>query len=117
MRRQDIQLLVAARQGDIAARCEVGRRYLSGDGGFPRHVPSGIEHLTHPSVRALPQAARLIAEGLSLQELLAQQQRPALEIAAAAGSTAAQFKLALVSLALFAIGSLLVAAAREHAQF
>jgi TPR repeat protein len=96
MRRQDIQLLVAARQGDVAARCEVGRRYLLGLGGFPRHVPSGIEHLTHPSVRALPQAARVIAEGLSLHELLAQQQRPALAIAAAAGSTAAQFKLGLI---------------------
>ena len=31
MRRQDIQLLAAARQGDVAARCEVGRRYLLGE--------------------------------------------------------------------------------------
>ena len=51
MRRQDIQLLATARQGDAAARCEVGRRYLLGVDGFTRHVASGLDHLQQPNVR------------------------------------------------------------------
>ncbi|MDZ7904945.1 MAG: hypothetical protein U5N55_03605 [Cypionkella sp.] len=54
MRRQDIQLLTLARQGDPAARSKAGRRYLVGGDGFPRHVATGIEYLSHPSVRELP---------------------------------------------------------------
>jgi hypothetical protein len=46
MRRQDIQLLAGARQGDIRARCEVGRRYLLGIEGFPRHTATGLDYLT-----------------------------------------------------------------------
>src|SRR5690242_14907348 len=68
MRRQDIQLLATARQGDAAARCEVGRRYLLGVDGFPRHVTSGLDHLAQPNTRDLPQAARIIAESLPLAE-------------------------------------------------
>src|ERR1051325_9570813 len=83
MRRQDIQLLAAARQGDRAARCEVGRRYLLGVHGFPRHVPTGLEHLTHPSVRELPQASAWIAEHLPLGELLTRGHESVLDRAAA----------------------------------
>lgn len=93
MRRQDIQLLASARQGDIAARCEVGRRYLRGVDGFPRHVATGIDYLTHPSVKDMPEAAKLIAENLPLEELLSLQQENALAQAAAAGSADAQMKL------------------------
>ena len=100
MRRQDIQLIVSARQGDIAARCEVGRRYLLGVDGFPHHVATGVEYLNHPSVRDMPQAARLMAEHLSLEELLRLQLEPALERAATAGSAVALLKLALVRLLL-----------------
>lgn len=100
MRRQDIQLIVSARQGDIAARCEVGRRYLLGVDGFPHHVATGVEYLNHPSVREMPQAARLMAEHLSLEELLRLQLEPALERAAAAGSAVALLKLSLVRLLL-----------------
>ena len=96
MRRQDIQLLVSARQGDTAARCEVGRRYLLGVDGFPHHVASGIEHLTHASVKDLPQAARIVAEHLSLETLLELQLERSLERAAAAGSLVAQLKRAVV---------------------
>ena len=96
MRRQDIQLLVSARQGDTAARCEVGRRYLLGVDGFPHHVASGIEHLTHASVKDLPQAARIVAEHLSLESLIELQLERSLERAAAAGSQVAQLKLAVV---------------------
>jgi len=93
MRRQDIQLIASARQGDIAARCEAGRRYLLGVDGFARHVATGIDYLTHPALKDSPQAARIIAESLPLDELLALQQERALALAAGAGSVAAQVKL------------------------
>jgi TPR repeat protein len=93
MRRQDIQLLASARQGDIAARCEAGRRYLLGIEGFPHHVATGLDYLTHPSVRHTPEAAKIIAESLALEELLSLQQEKALAQAAQAGSAAAQLKL------------------------
>jgi TPR repeat protein len=93
MRRQDIQLLTLARQGDPAARSKAGRRYLVGGDGFPRHVATGIEYLSHPSVRELPETACAIAESLPLQDLLDLKQEDALHKAAAAGSPLAQFKL------------------------
>jgi TPR repeat protein len=93
MRRQDIQLLASARQGDSAARCEVGRRYLLGADGFPRHVATGLAHLTHASVRERPQAATLIADNLPLDELLRRGLESVLDRAAAT-STAAQAKRA-----------------------
>jgi TPR repeat protein len=88
MRRQDIQLLASARQGDAAARCEVGRRYLLGVDGFPRHVASGLEHLTHPSVRDRPQAASLIADHLPLDDLLRRGLEAVLDRAAAYSAVA-----------------------------
>ena len=93
MRRQDVQLLALAKQGDTAARCEAGRRYLIGADGFPRHVATGLDYLTHPNVRELPQAARIIAETLALEDLLELQQEGALARAAASGSASAQVKL------------------------
>ena len=93
MRRQDIQLLALARQGDTAARCEAGRRYLLGVDGFPQHVATGLDYLSHPNVRELPQAARIIAESLPLEDILQLGQEAALQQAAAAGSAAAQVKL------------------------
>ena len=51
------------------ARCEVGRRYLLGLDGFPRHLQTGVEYLTHDSLRQHPQAARVLAENLPLEEL------------------------------------------------
>lgn len=95
MRRQDIQLLALARQGDAAARSEAGRRYLVGGDGFPRHIATGMEYLSHPSVRERPETARTIAESLPLQDLLQLQQHEALRKAAAAGSLLAQFKLGM----------------------
>jgi TPR repeat protein len=93
MRRQDIQLLATARQGDAAARCEVGRRYLLGVDGFPRHVASGLDHLNQPNTRDLPQAARIVAESLPLAELLECGLEGALHRAAKDGSAMAQLKL------------------------
>ena len=93
MRRQDIQLLATARQGDAGARCEVGRRYLLGVDGFPRHVTSGLDHLAQPNTRDLPQAARIIAESLPLAELLEHGLEASLARAAQDGCAAAQLKL------------------------
>lgn len=93
MRREDIRLLARARQGDIHARCEAGRRYLYGGGGFPKHVTTGLGYLNHPSVKDLPEAAQVIAEALPLQDILALQQERALHTAASAGVRTAQAKL------------------------
>jgi TPR repeat protein len=92
MRRRDIQLRVLARNGDIAARLEIGRRYLLGVEGFPKNVSTGIDYLTHPSVRDLPRALGLVAECLSLDELLLFGQQEALRRAALAGSALAQLR-------------------------
>lgn len=93
MRLKDIQLVAAARQGDVSARCELGRRYLLGSDGFSRHIPTGLDYLGHPSVRQLPQAARIIAESMPVEELLFLRQEEVLRRAAAAGSVGAQVKL------------------------
>lgn len=93
MRRQDIQLLALARQGDTAARCEAGRRYLLGTDGFPKHVATGLDYLNHPNLRELPQAARIVAECLALEDILQLRQEPALQLAAANASASAQVKL------------------------
>lgn len=69
MRRQNVQLVALARQGDPLARCEVGRRYLLGVDGFPRHLQTGVDYLTHESLRQHAQAARVLAENLPLEEL------------------------------------------------
>lgn len=93
MRRQDIQLLAHARQGNTAARCEAGRRYLLGLEGFPKHVATGIDYLSHPDVKGLPQAAQIIAESLPLHDIVALHQEGALGAAAMAGVPAARAKL------------------------
>lgn len=93
MRRQDIRLLALARSGDVQARCEVGRRYLLGTDGFPRHLASGIEHLSHPSVAALPAAAQAVAECMTLDEIVQARMVGALQRAADAGNAVAQAKL------------------------
>lgn len=94
MRRPNILLLAQARH-DPTARCEVGRRYLLGIEGFARHVPTGVEYLTHPSLQGSAQAATLISECMSLDEIVAHRQETALQQAAQSGCAEAQFKLAV----------------------
>lgn len=117
MRRQDIRLLALARGGDTQARCEVGRRYLRGDDGFPRHVASGIEYLSHPSVATLPAAARIVAECMTLDEIVQARMLGMLQRAADTGLAVAQAKLGAWWLArhagAVAGASLLQAAARQ----
>lgn len=98
MRRQDIQLLALARQGDAAARCEAGRRYLLGIDGFAQHIATGLDYLGPLAGAAGPdqtRAATLIAECLPLETLVALQQDAALALAAARGSPSARLKLGL----------------------
>jgi TPR repeat protein len=95
MRRQDIQLLAHARRGDIKARFDVGRRYLTGEEGFPQHAVLGLEYLSHPSVAGSSTAARIIAEALPLHRLVELGQEATLTFAARNGSASAQFKLGL----------------------
>ena len=118
MRRQEIQLLAVARQGDVAARCEVGRRYLSGTDGFPRHPPTGLSYLSHPSVACAPQASVIVAENMELDELLSMGQEQPLRRAAGLGCTTAQIKLATWTLIREGASgeglSLLMAAKRAH---
>ena len=96
MQRAHLQLLAAVRQGDRLARCEAGRRYLLGMEGFPRDVSTGLAYLNHPSVRDLSASAIAIAEGLSLEELIHQDQEAALKDAARHSSRVACAKLALL---------------------
>ncbi len=100
MKRQDIRLLALARQGDLAARCEVGRRYLLGADGFPQHLPTGLEHLRQAARQDAGRASRVLAECLPLHELLRAGELPTLQRAAADGSAAAQWRLGLVMLGL-----------------
>lgn len=86
-------MLAQARKGDVHARCEIGRRYLLGINGFPQHTGTGLDYLCHASVDGSPQAAKIIVENLPLNELLALNLHRSLNIAAAAGSVAAQVKL------------------------
>lgn len=94
MRRQNILLLAQARHNPTA-RCEVGRRYLLGIEGLPRHVATGIEYLTHSSLKEVTEAATIISECLPLEDIVTLGQEAALSRAANAGSSAAQFKLAV----------------------
>jgi TPR repeat protein len=100
MRRQDIPLLALARQGDLAARCEVGRRYLLGVDGFPQHLGTGLEHLRQAARQDAGRAARVLAECMPLHDLLQAGERPMLERAAAHGSAIAQMRLAVVKFGL-----------------
>lgn len=93
MKRQDIQLLAAARQGSASACCEGGRRYLLGIDGFPRHAQTALDYLSRPAVRETACAVGAIAEGLPLHEALELGQLDTLKQAARSGHAAALCKL------------------------
>jgi TPR repeat protein len=86
-------MLALARSGDAKARCEVAQRYLLGSDGFPRHFASAVEYLSLAAVLALPEAARVVAECMTLNEILQARLLGALERAAEAGLAVAQAKL------------------------
>ncbi|MGQ3003500.1 MAG: tetratricopeptide repeat protein [Hydrogenophaga sp.] len=93
MRRQDVQLLALARQGDLDALCEVGQRYLQGVQGFPQYTDLGLKYLSHPALSTSERSARIIAESLSLSDLVRRDLVPMLVAAASAGSSGACLKL------------------------
>lgn len=93
MRRQDVQLLALARQGDLDALCEVGQRYLQGMQGFPQYTDLGLKYLSHPALSTSERSAKIIAEGLSLGDIVRRDLALVLAAAASAGSAAACLKL------------------------
>jgi len=93
MRREDIRLLAAARQGDATARCELGRRYLLGVPGFAQNISLGLDYLNYPAASQPIRAALIVAENLPLHEIIRVAQMPALRRSAFASSANALFKL------------------------
>lgn len=93
MQRRDVQLLALARQGDHDALCEIGQRYLLGTQGFSQYADLGLKYLSHPALAASERAAKIVAEGLSLDELVRRDLVAVLTAAANAGSTASGLKL------------------------
>lgn len=79
MRREDIRLRRAARQGDPQAMLEMARRYLLGV-AVPRHVSLGLQYLKLH--RTAPDAAVLICKSLGLHELVEHDQTDLLPLAA-----------------------------------
>lgn len=70
MQRENIRLLARAKAGDIEARFIVGRCYLRGEGGFPRHPQVGLGYLQHPSLSHRQDVCDLVATALSLHEVI-----------------------------------------------
>jgi TPR repeat protein len=99
MHRRNIHLIALARQGDLLARREVGRRYLLGIDGIARHVPTGIAYLTHASLRGDPQAARIVVESLALPDIAQLGLIDLLDLAATTDSSVAKAKVAVWLLA------------------
>lgn len=85
--------MALARQGDKDALCEVGRRYLQGTQGFAKYIDLGLEYLSHPSLEKSDRCLRIIAETLTLGELVQRGLTQALASAAQAGSASACLKL------------------------
>lgn len=94
MKRRDIQLLAAARQGDPDACCELGRRYLHGSDGFPRHQRTALDYLSAPPVADSPKAALILAEGMTLVDIILTGHEASLRLAAVSGSRIAQLEVA-----------------------
>lgn len=92
MQRPQLRLLSLARSGDAQARCEVARRYLSGSHGFPRHLPSALDHLRHPTLAGSAEAAQIVAELLPLEHIVRSGWLPALQRMAEAGLAPARAK-------------------------
>lgn len=94
MRRQDIQLRAAARDGDRNARLQLAQRYLRGDSGFAKNVRVGLDYLDGLDASALDDAARAVAQSLALQEIL---EHGKLEMLERAALTCSQAQLNLAA--------------------
>lgn len=87
-------MIAAARQGDPVACRELGRRYLHGTDGFPRHQRTALSYLTSPATRSSPEAALILVEGLTLEELLLTGHEATLRRVAVSGNQQAQIRVA-----------------------
>ena len=97
MNRENIALVARARLDPIAMT-EVGRRYLAGHNGFPRHERLGLEYLGHPSVRNSAEVKRIICEHLDVERIVELGYEAHLLRSASEGSPSAQTKLGLIYL-------------------
>lgn len=92
MRRQDIQLRLLAKQGDVDARLKLGESFLAGTSGCVRNVPVGLTYL-RAAMAQTPHASACVAQYLQLQEILEHDQLDVLKLAADRSDTA-RLKLA-----------------------
>lgn len=94
MKRENIALVARARR-DPDACLELGRHYLAGADGFPRHEQLGLEYLSHVEVRDTSAAAKIICAYLPLERIIALGHEALLLRAAQDGCAEASFKLGL----------------------
>lgn len=89
MRREDIRLRRAARDGDKQAILEMAKRYLTGS-GMPRHIAMGLQYLLPQ--RESADAAMLVCRCLTVDELIEHQQ---IDLLSKYGDTDAQLRVKL----------------------
>lgn len=93
MLKREHAALVAQARHDFSARTELGRRYLIGVDGFPKHEQLALEYLTHPSLLNGVESPRIIAEHLDLVRIVQAGCLSVLRRAASGASAEAQYKL------------------------
>lgn len=94
MKRENTALLARARYS-TEARCEVGRRYLTGSNGFPRHEQTALDYLEHPSVKDSDEVARIVCRYLPLERIVSLGYTALLLRAAGTECPESQFKQAV----------------------
>ena len=95
-----VKLLSAARRNDQLALLEVGRLYLSGGNGLPKHLGLAYRYLSRAAARGNAEACRLIGDNIPAEIIDAPRSAiPWYEAAAASGSAKAKVVLAELYLA------------------
>jgi len=93
-------LLSAARKNDQSALLEVGRLYLSGGNGLPKHLGLAYRYLSRAAGHGNAEACRLIGDNIPAEIIdVPRSAIPWYEIAAASGSAKAKVVLAELHLA------------------
>jgi hypothetical protein len=93
MRREDIELRTAARNGDAQASLSIAEKLLAGSDGFPRNPQLGLAYLQQELASGSAAAFLLAARAVPLELIVAHRLRGALEFAAGTGCPVARFKL------------------------
>lgn len=95
MRREALPILRSARRGDAQALFDVGRAYLLGRTPFGFHPDTGIRYLKRSAETGHRPAAHLLAESLTLDQLVAYELVEQLRQCAMEGLGPAQIKLGI----------------------